>query len=1750
MSSENDEKLQKMKDSLNNINKRINGPKSSESDNIEKNKQGNNIISSNSNTNKKENGIEKIKLIKNKSNKSVQNISKVSTPKSSFNTKVKAMGNTKNIEEPQNSENNVNKNIPTFKGNSENVRPKNEDSQDTNNQNYNDAKHKTEVPQKEKPLDREQIKKDLMNNANKLPAGYNIALPNNSEQQNPRAENKTNVKNNEEIPKIAKYNMSHIPSESGAPQNENFTENENSVNDNSSNNDINNKENAIQKDDNIVNMPVARYAKNTTKGAIRSYQKGKKIYKTMKLSKYARFIPAMVSAGVVALILFIVVGFISFFMNMPGMVRDKIDNYVLGFFEKLKGLIYGQDLPSEKEVLNLANYLNSVGYDLEYTGLATSVEKDENGKIVDMESKYLLSYISADNRSYLIANQNMNALSLWENASELLSDVVALNWDDTNINESWGTGMIMVGPDMAALTLVGVLLDEATDELIDEIAGVAVSMYDWVFGEDAERNTEPLENVKALENRIVINRDANEMIISKTNIILNSYLRNGYDAYSYSLEEWTDRYGTPTELFLTLHLATRAPEFAYKIATTYDTKLFMEAKELSKVKLDVVYVVTNSKGYVKVGKDGLPVMVNLSELSTEEIKSVLKKSGLNVELTDTAVKELVDLDGKNVDAFTPYITRVQNHWYYKDVIFQTNDKIEEELGYKVDVYEERELKDYDDGRIRYYLYTKTTNPDAEIIKNETEEPKEEDGTDGGILGSGSILGSLFDGVFGGLMSGIDEILDVPQQWYDATIGKVTSWIKDNVPTQVLQALEDGTITNLLEGDWLKDGITMDTISNIKFSDIKDVMDTAGIVSSFNIPGLNIDAFSLVDGLSLGDIGELPEKLGEGIENSLENIEDYLEDGFQDVIDWTETTLTDFTDDIVNGMEGMIENLQDTMVKSASELFNFQETAIEDIERVMTSLMEGVPTDLINSELATMLDGLDQELLKQIDGKFDETAILALTTQLSRQYLGVDSLDLENIVKGDTDQIESTGKELVGLVENLDNTRVELENLSMSANKLSKDLTGVDISKLKDILKKSNEIIESADKGNIKNDEMLELINKEYAFDEATVIKLNELLDKHQNMYKQIKTDTNELNIVALQKLENELISNIDEIENIAQFATTDMPFDYPKLLNEKVRQLKYEQNIILNNLETLDRAVISNVNNSTDVKNLKDFEKLVNDFIALDPKQGELAASADELNKNLDSLDVENMPNSVEEMLGAYNSASEANNELSKYLSSKEKEELLLSLTGVNKYVEDIKNITNNLNSNNILDVVKQVPGIKGSELANFSTQIEKLANGDLGTILDQIEKETNLNIGPVTDLLEKNIVENIKDKILKTVSEEVINKMKEDTGFVRDMQLGMVTPNDGGENGGLTGEEEQQIEQPEVEYSTGFYIRETREKDYFQVAEPIRVLYDSKHWQKLFLEDQYIILDDNLVNREKLEIDTEAEGSSYIYEDENTLYDTETDELIDIYTIYEAMQGDIENGILAMLEGINTSSKEYLIRYFKELFTDFDWIFNGGVKLESEEKDLNDEIFGWLFYTYKTKEYVNSELDKYINTYVSEYEPYTWSNNKVGYLPPFVEDEVYGYPIGLSIVSPVNGMVVEKIEPQKLDNGEMISGSITIEVQNSGDENADGMRVILMGGDYSKVNIGDKVEKPEIVEIENEQRKELEEQLEQLSQGELYEQSSLPRTETGTVLGTTTDEPIKVIILNKDRTMVDDVSKYIVTPFDYLDEGVVSTDK
>ena len=374
--------------------------------------------------------------------------------------------------------------------------------------------------------------------------------------------------------------------------------------------------------------------------------------------KHKNFSKAILKILFIALLLVIVItlsiGVIIFFITMPGISMEKLKNLSekIGIdFSKL----YHEDTveTSDDKIYEVLDYLREVGYDLKSFGFLTSnadrdesdIQKDskddglllyENGenegKIKDAKSDFILVYLLSDNYKYNIANYDgseglrhvidrASGSGLWTRMSEILDSI-----------DNWGDG------------LLGIYIDDGYGK-----KGENYTSLDW--------------------SKFKFDFDKKTLSIKKT---------WGTEYAKFNINGWTGKFGMPLELLISSNLATLMPDFSYDLATKFDTQVVI-----------LLHKGGNKGPYYKDGdtvykKGWLKEILSLDDLEWEERDIPISRG--RAEDILSAIEHAEPLGG---GAYTPYLARVENHWF-RDIYFVRDDEqslIDSDTNYEEDVKE-------------------------------------------------------------------------------------------------------------------------------------------------------------------------------------------------------------------------------------------------------------------------------------------------------------------------------------------------------------------------------------------------------------------------------------------------------------------------------------------------------------------------------------------------------------------------------------------------------------------------------------------------------------------------------------------------------------------------------------------------------------------------------------------------------------------------------------------------------------------------------------------------------------------------------------------------------------------------------------------------------------------------------------------------------------------------------------------------------
>ena len=310
---------------------------------------------------------------------------------------------------------------------------------------------------------------------------------------------------------------------------------------------------------------VAKNAKNKAKNATKKVLKNKKVQAFIMAH-----LPLIIGIIVAIIIIIFLMGIVMLLITMPGLVLGKLDELGGKIWGNFSGYFTGDSTTakvSKQEVLDLAQYMENMGYDIQTYGLGDVQYKDDgktlnnrNGKTREIEKigktvdgkNYLEAYIAADENTYVLSQYN-----LFGTIKSAIDQIFANNQDSAEISDAktWSeeskehsTGMINI---------------EGYDD------GILKSSNSGFVEIDREN-----KQMKVYTDSLKPSNFVPLPLRMQANIFSNTFFGTDSikwgEVFRYDLENWTARYGRPKELMLAIHLSTMMPDLAYTIATSED----------------------------------------------------------------------------------------------------------------------------------------------------------------------------------------------------------------------------------------------------------------------------------------------------------------------------------------------------------------------------------------------------------------------------------------------------------------------------------------------------------------------------------------------------------------------------------------------------------------------------------------------------------------------------------------------------------------------------------------------------------------------------------------------------------------------------------------------------------------------------------------------------------------------------------------------------------------------------------------------------------------------------------------------------------------------------------------------------------------------------------------------------------------------------------------------------------------------------
>lgn len=300
-------------------------------------------------------------------------------------------------------------------------------------------------------------------------------------------------------------------------------------------------------------------AGNAAAGAVKKTKFLARVLKSLK------GLGALGVAGIVIIIIIIViilvVGIIGFFLEMPGLLTNKLSDLASAFCTELATYYSGNSARfGTEEQKELADYLTNMGYSPYEFGFGKYTDEDgniiENGSDNDdatISSKYLNAYLTADYNTYVPYEKFKSGVSK----------------------------LLHVIGDTAGYVL-GMETEKDTGDPQFGMLWFDKGMYENAEGDDG--------NAKKMGFLDSVSSDVESKTL--TFKVWEAPFKTSY--YTYNMEGWTARYGKPLELSLTLHLATMAPDLVYRFDMDKEESTEIHIKTIkSDVNIKFEYHITN-----------------------------------------------------------------------------------------------------------------------------------------------------------------------------------------------------------------------------------------------------------------------------------------------------------------------------------------------------------------------------------------------------------------------------------------------------------------------------------------------------------------------------------------------------------------------------------------------------------------------------------------------------------------------------------------------------------------------------------------------------------------------------------------------------------------------------------------------------------------------------------------------------------------------------------------------------------------------------------------------------------------------------------------------------------------------------------------------------------------------------------------------------------------------------------------------------
>ena len=419
----------------------------------------------------------------------------------------------------------------------------------------------------------------------------------------------------------------------------------------------------------------------------------------------------------IAAILIVVVGIIMFFLSGVGLIFESVKLAMDDFGTKVQSWWYGgsQYVVPNQEIIDVADQLETMGYDLKGYGFLTGAVADNDKKISGLQRNVSLNDITVDSSG--IARDEKGITNIKSNY--IKQYLISSNYMYTLYNTNSGlfsdkSGFIKLYNDGGTI---------GNKESLYEPPSAILSFLARLF------------NIEYGNIRIRINTENKTLEIAHEKGV---FWWKHVNTFKYNLEGWTGRYGMPLEFLLSVHLASMQPDLAYEMTEEFQTNVNILLHPVTStitahINIDGTdYTSGNLPTYEEWQALANPTPPAEGEEAAEPETTddgsdgVMEPtesgggSGTNGYATHdyyTVKNNLATVDDSFSMVF-PYIGDVTDHWF-RDVYFATNNpgirfiKNDQEFEYNTgERWTDYETATDSDGKEYYVLYV--VNPDGTL----------------------------------------------------------------------------------------------------------------------------------------------------------------------------------------------------------------------------------------------------------------------------------------------------------------------------------------------------------------------------------------------------------------------------------------------------------------------------------------------------------------------------------------------------------------------------------------------------------------------------------------------------------------------------------------------------------------------------------------------------------------------------------------------------------------------------------------------------------------------------------------------------------------------------------------------------------------------------------------------------------------------------------------------------------------------------